>query len=96
MDTLTTAEKATIDGEDNLALLPGSYSVVSSDDAVATVTSDYPGYNGYWFAVGQSVGVCTITATRIADGAEATLDVEVTEGGSGSGFTIHLGAHSPK
>lgn len=95
MADLTTVQKATVDGEDNLALLPAAFDVVSDDESVATVTAAYPGIEGYWFVLGQGAGTCTLTATRLSDDATATLEVTVEEPEPGT-FTIHLGAISPK
>lgn len=88
-NTLTTLEKATIDDGTDHALAAGSFAATSSDPAVASVASS----GGFWYCLGQSAGTATITATRNADGATATVDVTVT---TGSGFTIHLGTPSPK
>lgn len=91
MDTLTTLEKATVDDAANHALPAGSFSVTSSDTAVATVNTD----GGFWYCFGQTAGTSTLTATRNADGATATLDITVTTPAL-PGFTIQLGAHSAK
>jgi hypothetical protein len=91
MDTLTNLEKATIDGEDNLALADGAYTVTSSDPAVASVAPQ----GGYWYCVGEAAGLVTLSAIRLSDSVEGFLDVTVTEDTPGT-FAIHLGAHSPK
>lgn len=92
---ISSAQKATIDGDDNLALLPTAFSVVSSDESVATVSASVPGIEGYWFCIGQDAGTCTITATRLSDDATGSCEVTVTEVEPGT-FAIHLGAISPK
>lgn len=91
-NTLTTLEKATVDDDTDHALNVGSYSVVSSDPAVASVNTNE---SGYWFCYGNTAGTATLTATRNADGETATVEVTV-EAPALPGFEIHLGAHSPK
>lgn len=84
MATLTTLEKAPVlDDADNH--LGESYDVQSSDTAVAT-TAKATGQ--LWYVYGAGVGTTTLTATRIADGGTATLEVTV----SAAPFVIKLGA----
>lgn len=92
MADLSILNKATIDTEDNLALPGGPYTVVSSDPSVALAQT----IGGYWYCVAQAEGTTTLTATRLADGAVGTLEVNViAEPGAGT-FVIQLGATSPR
>lgn len=95
MATLLTTDKAPIidvDSGDTLGT-PGQvvYDVQSSDLAVVTIGWD----DWRAWAYAQGVGSATITATRLADGAVATLDVEVTAPVAGP-FAIDLGPAVPK
>lgn len=97
-DTLLTTEKATIDGDDNFALRTNTFTCESSDPTVAAVDGTSvigPDGFGFWFLVGQAPGTVTVTATRVADGRTATVDVAVSAPELPA-FTIHLGAHSAK
>lgn len=81
MFTLTTSEKAPLlDGND--APLAGA-TAVSNDNAIAYVENQ--GEN-LLFVVANSVGTCTVSATRGSE--TATLDVEVVQA---AGFQILLG-----
>jgi len=92
MATLTTIEKAPVLDGNNAILTGGQYAVVSSDTGVVTL-GDFGGNNTVGaFAAG--VGTATITATRNADGATATVDVTVVL--DPGGFAIHLGTPTPK
>lgn len=92
MADLSILDKATIDDDANLALPTGPYTVVSSDDTIATAS----GIGGYWYCIAQGAGTCTVTATRVADGAIGTLDVTVIPLADPGTFVIQLGATSPK
>ncbi len=77
MATLTTLQKADVLDQDGDNLFTSTHSVISSDPAVARMEQG----NGYsWMVAGQTVGEATITATRLADGATASLEVEVVPG----------------
>ena len=90
MATLSTTERAPILDANDSALASAQYSVASSDDTVVSVTELF----GSLYAVGESAGTATLTATRTADGAESDpLEVTVTSAGS---FQIHLGTPQPK
>lgn len=94
MATLTTAEKAPIVDADGVQLgAQGQtlYDIATSDAGVVVVSWED------WrpVAVAQAVGEATLTATRLADGAVATLDVEVVAA-TLPPFTIDLGAPVPK
>jgi hypothetical protein len=91
-NTLTTAQKALILLADDSPVTDPAFHVVSSDTAVCTA-----GDGGAFriAAIAQGAGVATLTATRLSDGAVASLDVTVSEVTPGS-FEIHLGAPSPK
>ncbi len=90
MATLTTAEKAPLNCSDGPILAGGPYSIGTSAGGVASFAIGDLGSPVY--VVGQTAGEATITVVRLADGATATLDVEVTAGP----FTISLGAPVPK
>lgn len=81
---LNALKKAPILNEAGVALAATKYSAVSSNPAaVAIVTS-----SGNLFAQGIAAGTATVTATRLLDGATATLDIEVF---AAVPFTISLG-----
>ena len=86
MASITTLQRAPILDGLNANLGAGGYSVVSSDTSVATIAA-FENYNLY--VVSADVGTATITATRLADNATATLDVSVI---ASDPFTIQLGA----
>jgi hypothetical protein len=92
---LDTTQRATIDTADDFALSAGGYTCESEDEAILTVGT----LGGYWYIFAQAVGVTTVNATRLADGATGTMEVTVTEapGAPDPGtFTIKVGAKSPK
>lgn len=89
MADLLTTQKATIDDDTAHALQGGSFGAVSSDPAIASVAN----IGGYLYVVAHSAGTVTLTATRNADGATATLDVSVAAPEVGT-FVIQLGAIS--
>lgn len=71
-------------------LTPAGHSIVSSNPAVVAVSANFNG--SVWHATGVAAGTAIVTATRLVDGATATLEVEVIPGVP---FTITLGAESP-
>jgi uncharacterized protein YjdB len=83
--SLSTIQQAKLLDGNNAQLLPAAYSAYSSDHAVATIAIVV----GALTVVAQGAGSATITATRVADGATATLVVDVA---AAAGFTIQLGA----
>lgn len=91
MATLTTLEKApVIDGNGNQLGAPNQtlYDVASSAPTILSI--EWVDWRAV--AVGQAPGVATITATRLSDGAVASVEVTVTEGP----FDIDLGTPEPK
>lgn len=88
---LTTLQKAQILDEAGNPLHQGTHAATSSDPAVASIGDG----GGFTLAVvGNSAGTATITATRNADGATATLTVEVTA--PATPFAITLGPATAK
>lgn len=95
MATLLITDKAPIldqDGQHIGIIGQTTHAVESSDPTVASI--DWP----YWqpFVVAQSLGTATITATRLVDGAVATLEVEVVTAAPLPPFSISLGTPVPK
>lgn len=89
MAQITTLEKAPVLDQDGNQLTTANSSVFSSDDAVASIEWAA----GPVFVVGETVGTVTLTATRLADGAVSTLEVNVV---AAAPFAITLGAAVPK
>lgn len=92
MATITTLQKAPVLDANDAPITGGAYAAVSSDTTVVTV-GDFGGNNTLGaFAAG--IGTATISVTRNADGAVATVDVTVVL--DPNGFAIHLGTPVPK
>ena len=82
---LTTIQQARILDGNGAQLLPATYSASSSDTTVATIAT----VAGVLTVLGQAAGSATITATRLTDGATASVAVDVV---AAAGFTIQLAA----
>ena len=91
MSTLATNEQATVLDQDGAPLSGTANPVVSSNPSILSITT--PG--GWVTAVAQSVGTVTLTATRHADNATSSLDVEVTPSALAP-FAISLDTPVPK
>jgi uncharacterized protein YjdB len=74
--------------QDGVQLTTAGSSVVSSDNAVALAVAEPGGF----VIAGISAGAATITAVRGLDGADATLEVTVTD----APFKISLGSPIPR
>ena len=85
MPTLTTIEKAPILNEAAVHLSTSMATVVSSDPAVVSINTT----SSKFFANGVTPGQATVTATRIADGSQASVLVEVVV--PATPFAITLG-----
>lgn len=95
MATLLLTDKAPLLDQDGVhigTVGQTTHTVASSDPAVASI--DWPNWQP--FVVAQSVGITTVTAVRLADGAEATLEVEVVTAAALPPFSISLGTPLPK
>lgn len=90
MASITTLEKAPVLDQDGASLVSGTHTVISSDPAVAKLEF---GTSYSWWVIGQIIGTATVTATRLADGATADLEVEVV---AGTPFAITLGPAVPR
>lgn len=90
MADLTSAQWAPVLDQTDTALAPGNATLVSSDPTVASIGV---GTDGIHAVIGHATGTATLTATRLSDGAVATLDVSVE--GVSNEFTIHLGTPRP-
>lgn len=89
MATLTTVEKAPILDQAGLNLTSSNAQIAISDTAIVTAVL----VAGKWYASAGVPGTATITATRLADGSTATLDVTVV---AATPFAISLGTAVPK
>ena len=89
MSTLSTTQKAPVLDQDGTHLTNADASLFSSDTAVASIEWQA----GPLYVVGQTVGTCTVTATRLSDNSTAELTVEVV---ADAPFSISLGTPEPK
>jgi hypothetical protein len=89
MATLNALKKAIVNGPDGASLLNTHANVVSSDANIVAVQLTG---NGEFFAAWAAPGTATLTATRLADGVTATLDVTALPA---SPFSISLGDEVP-
>ena len=85
-DQLPILKRAQILDENDQGLVGSQFSATISDPSVGTL-GDFG--NGTLQVRAGQPGTATITVTRHADGAVATLDIEVVS--DGQTLTIHLG-----